>query len=95
MSYGFDLGRLKTSSTGMSYVDRFTHSGGTTSKSYVSPAFEFATGVVAFVMPGENIPATKVPAFPTVSASFSNLTKSISVAANGGNVSVSILVFVR
>lgn len=95
MSYGFDLGYLKTSSTGMSYVDKFAHSGGTTDKTYSSPAFEFATDVKCFVMPAENIPANKIPVFPEVTPTFSTANKTVSVHVNGGNVSVSILVFVR
>jgi len=95
MSYGFDLGYLKTSSTGMSYVDKFTHSGGTTSNTYSSPAFEFATDVKSFVMPAENIPPNRVPVFPTITTSLSTASKTISVQVIGGNVVVSVLVFVR
>jgi len=95
MSYGFDLGRLKSTSTGLSYVDSFTYSGGGASKTYTSPAFEFATGVRTFVMPSINIGPETIPQFPTVSTSFSNATKSLSVSVSGGNISVTILVFVR
>lgn len=95
MSYGFDLGRLKSSSTGLSYVDSFTYSGGGASKTYTSPAFEFATGVKAFVMPSVNIGPETIPEFPSVSTSFSSSAKSLYVTVTGGNVSVTILVFVR
>jgi hypothetical protein len=95
MSYGFDLGRLKSDSTGMSYVDKFDYSSGTVNKSYSSPAFEFATDVQAIVMPGVNVPANTIPVFPTVSTSFSNANKTISVSASGGNIQSTILVFVR
>jgi len=95
MSYGFDLGRLKSSSTGMSYIDRIDYGGGNFSQEYTSPAFEFATGVKAFVTPGENVPATKVPTFPTVTTTLDKANKKITVAATGGNVRCNILVFVR
>ena len=95
MSYGFDLGRLKSTSTGASYVDSFSYSGGGDSKTYTSPAFEFATGVKAFIMPSVNIGPETVPQFPTVTTSFSNSSKSLYVTVSGGNVSVTILVFVR
>lgn len=95
MSYGFDLGRIKSSSTGASYVDQFAHSGGTTNKSYTSPAFAFATDVKAVVTPGVNVPASTIPSFPTVTTSLNTATKTISVSASGGNIQVTILVFVR
>ena len=95
MTYGFDLGRLKTSSTGMSYVDKFDYSGGDVSKTYTSPAFEFATDVKAFISPGINIPANTIPVFPAITTSFNNANKTISVSASGGNVPSTILVFVR
>jgi hypothetical protein len=95
VSYGFDLGRLKTSSTGASYVDNFTYSGGTVEKSYQAPAFEFATEVRAFVLPGVNIPANQVPEFPSVATNLNTTNKTISVTASGGNVRSTILVFVR
>jgi hypothetical protein len=95
MSYGFDLGRLKTTSTGLSYVDSFAYGGGTVGKSYQAPAFEFATDVRAFVLPGVNIPANQVPVFPSVVTSLNQATKTIAVTASGGNVQSTILVFVR
>lgn len=95
MSYGLDLGRLKTSSTGMSYVDRFTYTSGTVSKEYSSPAFQYATDVKAFVLPGVDIPASTVPQFPTVNTSFDTSAKKLYVTASGGNVNCTILVFVR
>jgi hypothetical protein len=95
MSFGFDLGRLKSTSTGLSYVDSFAYGSGTVSKSYQAPAFEFATDVQAFILPGVNIPASQVPAFPSVVASLNPSTKTIVVSASGGNVQSTILVFVR
>lgn len=95
MSYGFDLGRLKTSSTGASYVDSFAYTSGTVTKSYTAPAFEFATDVKAFILPGYNIPANQVPVFPTISATLNTGSKTIDVVASGGNVQSTILVFVR
>lgn len=95
MTYGFDLGRMKSTSTGASYVDRFAYSSGTVTKTYTSPAFEFATGVTAFVLPGINIPASTIPVFPTVTTSLSTSGKSITVTASGGNIPSTILVFVR
>lgn len=95
MSYGFDLGRLKTSSTGASYVDNFQYAGGSVTKTYTAPAFEFATDVKAFILPGYNIPANQVPVFPTVSTYVNTGTKTITVTASGGTVPSTILVFVR
>ncbi len=95
MSYGFDLGRLKTSSTGASYVDSFSYSSGTVTKSYTAPAFEFATDVKAFILPGINIPANQVPTFPIITTSLNVGSRTISVSASGGNVPSTILVFVR
>lgn len=95
MSYGFNLGRLRSDSTGMSYVDKFDYSGGTVTKTYTSPAFRFTTDVKAILLPTVNIPASTIPTFPTISTSFSVSDQSITVTASGGNVSSSILVFVR
>jgi hypothetical protein len=95
MSYGFDFGRLKSSSTGLSYVADFYYTGNYASQSYQSPAFEFATDVRFFIMPAEDVPADRVPVFPTVSANLSTANKTITVTASGGNVSLYILVFVR
>lgn len=95
MSYGLDLGYLKTSSMGMSYVDSFTYSGGGLNKTYESPSFEFATSASCVIMPAENVPPNKIPAFPSVSAAVNNAEKKIAVRVTGGNVSVNILVFVR
>jgi hypothetical protein len=95
MSVGYDLGNLKSSSTGLSYIDRFSHTSGTTSRSYSSAAFEVANSVEVFVSPAQNIPASTVPTFPTISTSLNKAGRSVSVTASGGNVSVIILVFVR
>ncbi|MFN6304339.1 MAG: hypothetical protein ACK42H_19305 [Planctomycetota bacterium] len=95
MTYGFDLGRLKNTSTGMSYVDFFYYTTGTVNKTYDSPAFAFATDVKHFIMPAEDIPADKIPVFPTVSTSLSTANKRITLSVTGGNVNVNILVFVR
>lgn len=95
MSIGFDLGRLKSTSTGLSYIDRIDYTGGSVSQEYTSPAFEFATGARTFVTPGENVPATKVPTFPTVTATVDTANRKITVSASGGNVRCNILVFVR
>lgn len=95
MSVGYDLGYLKSSSTGLSYIDRFAHSSGTTTKSYSSDAFSLASEVKVFVSPTQNIPASTIPTYPTISTSLNQATKSVSVTASGGNVSVNILVFVR
>ncbi len=95
MSYGFDLGRLKSTSTGASFVDSFSYSSGTVTKSYTAPAFQFATDVKAFILPGINIPANQVPTFPTITTSLNTSTRTIDVTASGGNVPSTILVFVR
>lgn len=95
MSFGFDLGRLKSSSTGASYVDSFAYNGSPVTKTYTAPAFEFATEVRTFILPGVNIPASQVPSFPTVTTSLNPGTRTIQVSASGGNVQSTILVFVR
>lgn len=95
MTYGFDFGQLKSSSTGLSYVDEFYYTGNAASTTYISPAFQFATEVKCFILPAEDIPADKVPTFPSVTPTLSTATKTISVVASGGNVNLYILVFVR
>lgn len=95
MSMGFDLGYLKSSSTGLSYVNRFGHGGGTTNQSYSSEAFKLANSVAVFVAPAQNIPANQVPSFPNISTSLDKTSGIIYVTAQGGNVSVNLLVFVR
>jgi hypothetical protein len=95
MSYGFDLGRLRTDSTGLSYVDRFTYAGGTVTRTYDSPAFEYATGAQAIILPQVETPANVIPQFPTITATLSTTNKRITVTASGGNIGASILVFVR
>lgn len=96
MSFGFDLGRLKSGSTGLSYVDRFDYAaGGTVTRQYSSEAFAYATGAQALLLPQLNIPANFVPQFPVISASLSTVNKTITVTVDGGNVSSTILVFVK
>jgi len=95
MSVGFDLGYLKSSSTGLSYVNQFGHGGGTTNQSYTSEAFKLANAVAVFVSPAQNIPANVVPSFPSISTSLDTANGIVYVTASGGNVSVNILVFVR
>lgn len=95
MSFGFDLGRLKSGSTGLSFVSSFTYSGGSVSYNFDSEAFAYATGAQAIILPQVNIPASTVPTFPTVVASLSTANRRITVTASGGNVSSTILVFVK
>ena len=95
MSYGFDLGRLRTDSTGLSYVDQFNYTGGTISQVYQSEAFEFATDAQAILLPQANTPASTIPVFPSISVSLSTTLKQITVTASGGNVVSTILVFVK
>lgn len=95
MSFGFDFGRLRSDSTGLSFVDRFDYFGGTVTRTYDSPAFEFATAAQAIILPQVNIAASTIPAFPSITASLSTANKRITVTATGGNVQSSILVFVR
>lgn len=95
MTFGFDLGRLKSSSTGMSYIDRIDYGGGTMTQEYVSPAFEFATDAKVFVTPAINIPPSVVPAFPTITTTVDTSLRKITVSASGGNVRCNLLVFVR
>jgi hypothetical protein len=95
MSYGFDLGRLRTDSTGLSYVDRFTYTGGTINRVYSSEAFEFATGAQSIILPQSNTAANTIPIFPTITTSLSVANKQITVIASGGNVVSDVLVFVR
>ena len=95
MSYGFDLGRLKSTSTGVSYIDRIDYGGGVLTQEYTSPAFEFATSAKAFVTPAENVPPTTVATFPTVVVTLDKPNKKITVVASNGNVRCNVLVFVR
>lgn len=95
MSYGFDLGRLNSNSTGASYVDSFDYHGGSVEKSYSATAYEFATSVDTFILPAVNIPASQIPVFPTINTTINKDQKNIVVSVNGGNVSSTILVFVR
>jgi len=95
MSYGFLLGKLNSGSTGLSYVDRFTYSGGTQTREYTAEAFAYATGAQAILLPQANVPANTVPQFPTLSATVNTSTKRITVTASGGNISSTILVFVK
>lgn len=95
MSYGFDLGRFKSTSTGLSFVSSFSYAGAQMTQSYQAAAFEFATEVRAFFLPNANIPAESIPAFPSISTSLNNATKTISVTTGAGNVPATILVFVR
>jgi hypothetical protein len=95
MSFGFDFGRLRSDSTGLSFVDRFTYLGGTVTRTYDSPSFEFATAAQAILLPQVNIAASTIPAFPTISASLSTTDRRITVTASGGSIQSTILVFVR
>lgn len=94
MSYGFDLGRLRSDSIGMSFVDRFVHSGGTTVKAYTSEAYAYATRVEVVMTPGVDIPASTVPVFPTISKQVSRSARTLSVTASGGNITLTLLIFV-
>jgi hypothetical protein len=95
MNYGFDLGRLRSNSVGLSFVDRFLYSGGTENKIYESEAFEFATAAEAILLPQVDVPASTIPVYPTVSVALQVANKRIVVMATGGNVVSNILIFVR
>lgn len=94
MAYGFDLGRLKSSSVGMSYVDRIAHSGETSTSTKTSTAFSYAKAVRTFTTPAQNVPSNIVPAYPTVSTSLDRSNGVLTVTVTGGNVSVNVLIFV-
>ena len=94
MSFGFDLGRLKSDSIGMSYVDRFVHTGGSTQKVYTSEAYAFATKAEVVLTPGIDIPASTIPEFPAITKVIDQSDKKITITVNGGNVSLTLLVFV-
>jgi hypothetical protein len=51
LSIGFDIGRLKSGSTGLSFVAEFSYSGGTVTNEYTSEAFAYATGAQAILLP--------------------------------------------
>ena len=95
MSFGFDLGRLKSGSIGLSYVDRFNYAGGSVTRQYSSEAFAHATGAQAILLPQANIPANIVPQFPVVATHLSTANKTITVTVGSGNVASTILVFVK
>lgn len=95
MSVGFDLGSLRSDSTGLSYINQFSHFSGTTNQSYASEAFKLANEVAVYVSPTQNIPASTVPSFPAISTSLNKTSGLVGVTATGGNVSVNILVFIR
>jgi hypothetical protein len=94
MSFGFDLGRLRSDSTGLSYVSRFAHSGGNNNVVYTSEAFAFATRAQAILLPQVDVPASVVLQFPTVVVTLNTSLKRIAVSVSGGNVAANILVFV-
>lgn len=94
MAYGFDLGRLKSSSVGMSYVDRIAHSGGTITRTKTSTAFAYAKAVRTFTTPAQNVPSNIVPSYPAVSTSLDRSNGVLTVTVSGGNVSVNVLIFV-
>lgn len=96
MSYGFDLGNLRSDAIGLSYVGKFTYApGDSTAKDFVSDALAFATDTEVMVAPQVGISASTVPQFPSISATLSTADKRIRVTASGGNVKSTILVFVR
>lgn len=94
MAYGFDLGRLKSSSVGMSYVDRIAHNGGTSTSTKTSTAFSYAKAVRTFTTPAQNVPSNIVPAYPSVSTTLDRSNGVLTVTVSGGNVSVNVLIFV-
>jgi hypothetical protein len=95
LSIGFDIGRLKSGSTGLSFVAEFSYSGGTVTNEYTSEAFAYATGAQAILLPQVNIPASTIPTFPTITATLNTTNRKITVTAAGGNVTSTILVFVK
>lgn len=94
MAYGFDLGRLKSSSIGVSYVDRIAHNGGTNTRTKQSTAFSYATAVRTFTTPAQNVASNIVPVYPTVTTTLDRSNGIITVTVSGGNVSVNVLIFV-
>ena len=94
MAYGFDLGKLKSSSIGMSYVDRIWHTGGTSYSSRSSSAFSYANSVRTFVTPAADNPYTVIASYPSVSTSLDRNSGTVSVTVSGGNVAVNVLIFV-
>lgn len=96
MSYGFNLGKLNSGSTGLSYVSSFTYTAGTSvTKEFTAEAFAFATGAQAILLPQVGVPASTVPKFPVIKSTLSTTNKKITVTVSGGNVSSTILVFVK
>lgn len=95
MSFGYLLGRLNSGSTGMSYIDQFDFTAGTTDTRYFSsPAFKYATRIVAVVVPAADIPATTVPSFPSVNSAIYPVSEYGFVQISGGNTNMRVLVFV-
>lgn len=92
MSFGHILGRLNSSSTGLSYLDQFDVSAGASSTTYYSSStLNFATRLVVFYAPISVPSATVVPAYPSVGTSLGG--GSAVVYLSGGNTDVRVLVF--
>ena len=95
MSFGFDFGRLRSDSTGLSFVARFPYTGQPETVIFDSPAYEYATAAQAILLPEVNTPANVVPQYPVITATLSQVQGRITVTATAGNIVATILVFVR
>jgi hypothetical protein len=95
MSFGFDFGRLRSDSTGLSFVGRVDYTGAPLSTTFDSPAYEYATAAQALLLPTVNIPAATIPVYPSVTATLNQTVGRITVSATAGNTPATILVFVR
>jgi len=95
MTYGFNLGKLNSDSIGLSYVSQFEYLGGSIVQTYTSEAFAFASGVEAILLPQTDVPANIIPIFPSIYTSLDTNNKVIAVGVSGGNISSTILVFIK
>lgn len=95
MSFGFDFGRLRSDSTGLSFVGQIAHVGNAETAIFESPAYEYATAAQSITLPGTNVPANVVPQYPIVTTSLSQQTGRITVSISASNIVANILVFVR
>lgn len=95
MNFGFDFGRLRSDSTGLSFVAQFPYTGQPETVIFESPAYEYATAAQALLLPTTNVTASTIPVYPSVVAALNQAAGRITVSATAGNTPATILVFVR
>jgi hypothetical protein len=95
MSFGFDFGRLRSDSTGLSFVGQIAHVGNVETAIFDSPAYEYATAAQSIILPSTNTPANVVPQYPIVTTTLNQQAGRLTVNISASNIVATILVFVR